>query len=71
MGVMLSGGSLCRIIGPVIIVSGYTNFGTIWTFSITTLLMLTPIIWFYVLRKRLIPETAKKENNNTDDMIQP
>jgi len=62
MGVMLAAGSMSRIIGPVIIVGGYTEFGTAWTFSVTTVFMLTPIIWLYLLRRRIVGKDPKNES---------
>jgi hypothetical protein len=47
--------------GPVIIVGGYTSFGTIWTFSITTIAMLSPMILLYTLRDRYVGDIEKKE----------
>lgn len=45
--------------GPIIIVGGYTSFGTTWTFSITTFFMLLPMLWLYILRKRIVDNSAK------------
>jgi len=66
MGVMLAAGSMSRIIGPVIIVSGYTNFGTTWTFAVTTAFMTIPMAWLYIVRNRL--DTTNKMPSNEQKM---
>jgi hypothetical protein len=58
-------------IGPVIIVGGYTGFGTIWTFSITTVVMLTPMLLLYFLRTRIVGDAPKKENLPMTDVNAP
>ncbi|CRK92704.1 CLUMA_CG006231, isoform A [Clunio marinus] len=69
MGIMLAAGSMSRIIGPVIIVGGYTKFGTIWTFSVTTIVMIIPIVLLYMLRNRVVGNGSQKiENPNNINM---
>lgn len=60
-------------LGPVAVGSIYTRYGTRLTFLITMLMMVFPMIWLYILRKRLDVEridiksvemnNLKKENN--------
>jgi ceroid-lipofuscinosis MFS transporter 7 len=57
MGLMTGSGCMSRVLGPVFVGIIYTRYGTIWTFGITSLMMIFPMIWLYVLRSRLlIPE---------------
>jgi uncharacterized membrane protein YraQ (UPF0718 family) len=56
MGIMLAAGSVSRIVGPVIIVSAYTAFGTGWTFTAISVFMALPMVLLYVLRDRLTIE---------------
>lgn len=53
MGIMLAAGSVSRIVGPVIIVSSYTSFGTGWTFGAISIFMAIPMLLLYHLRDRL------------------
>lgn len=50
---MLAAGSVSRIVGPVIIVSAYTHFGTGWTFGSISIFMAIPMVLLYHLRDRL------------------
>lgn len=63
MGIMLAAGSMSRIIGPIIVVTSYTQFGTGWTFGTITIFMTIPMILLYGLRNRLLIEIPK----TTDD----
>lgn len=58
MGIMLAAGSVSRIIGPVMIVSAYTRFGTGWTFGAISIFMTIPMILLYILKNRLTIETS-------------
>lgn len=51
---MLAAGSVSRIVGPVIIVTSYTHFGTGWTFGSISIFMAIPMVLLYNLRERLI-----------------
>lgn len=53
MGIMLAAGSVSRIVGPVIIVSAYTHFGTGWTFGSISIFMAIPMLLLYSLKDRL------------------
>lgn len=66
---MLASGSMSRIIGPMIVVSSYTSYGTGWTFGWITIFMSIPMIFLCVLKERLTTESSKivemdLENNN-------
>lgn len=53
MGLFTAGGCVSRILGPIAVGSIYTRYGTSWTFGITMLMMVFPMIWLYILRDRL------------------
>lgn len=53
MGLFTAGGCVSRILGPIAVGSIYTRYGPTWTFSITMLMMVFPMIWLYCLRDRL------------------
>lgn len=50
---LISGGCVSRILGPIAVGSIYTRYGTTWTFGITCIMMILPMIWLYILRNRL------------------
>lgn len=53
MGLFTAGGCVSRILGPIAVGSIYTRYGPAWTFSITMVMMILPIVWLYFLRDRL------------------
>lgn len=53
MGLMTGAGCLSRVMGPVFVSYIYTRYGTIWTFGITTVMMIASMVWLQVLEKRL------------------
>lgn len=63
---MLAAGSVSRIIGPIIIVSSYTAFGTGWTFGCISIFMSLPMILLYMLRDRLTIESPKEVENEVN-----
>jgi dipeptide/tripeptide permease len=63
-GMMVASGSISRIIGPVIVVLSYKNFGTGWTFGAISIFMALPMVLLYYFRKRLIIEHPKDESVN-------
>lgn len=60
---MLAAGSVSRIVGPVVIVSAYTNFGTGSTFATISIFMSLPMILLYFLKNRLTIESPKEVEN--------
>ena len=56
MGIFTGAGCVSRIFGPLAVGSLYTRYGTTWTFTVTCLMMILPMIWLYLLRDRLITE---------------
>lgn len=55
MGLMTGAGCLSRFMGPVFVSFIYTRYGTIWTFSITTVMMTISMVWLQIVEKRLVP----------------
>lgn len=55
MGLMTGAGCLSRFMGPVFVSFIYTRYGTIWTFSITTVMMIITMVWLQLVEKRLVP----------------
>lgn len=53
MGLMTGAGCLSRVMGPVFVSYIYTRYGTIWTFGITTVMMIASMVWLQVIEKRL------------------
>lgn len=63
---MLAAGSVSRIVGPIIIVSSYTAFGTGWTFGSISIFMSFPMVLLYFLRDRLTIESPKEVENEVN-----
>ncbi|XP_060524429.1 major facilitator superfamily domain-containing protein 8 isoform X2 [Cylas formicarius] len=55
MGLMTGSGCLSRVMGPVFITYVYEEYGTIWTFGFTTVMMAVSLVWLLCFRKRLEP----------------
>lgn len=70
---MLAAGSVSRIVGPIVIVTAYTHFGTGWTFSAISIFMSIPIVVLYYLRERISVESPKVVENgvNMNERTQP
>lgn len=70
MGIFTGAGCVSRIFGPLAVGSLYTRYGTTWTFTVTCLMMVLPMIWLYLLRDRLnteepdIKKTIEMKNLN-------
>ncbi|XP_021935955.1 major facilitator superfamily domain-containing protein 8 isoform X3 [Zootermopsis nevadensis] len=54
MGLMTGAGCLSRVMGPVFVSFVYTRYGTIWTFGITTAMMIASMVWLQLVEKRLV-----------------
>lgn len=46
---------MSRVMGPIFVTYIYTKFGTIWTFSMTTVMMIVSLLWLCLFAKRLMP----------------
>lgn len=75
MGIFTGAGCVSRIFGPLAVGSLYTRYGTTWTFTVTCLMMMLPMIWLYLLRDRLfieevdIKKTIEMKNLNGDGTL--
>ena len=50
---------MSRIVGPIIVVTSYTTYGTGLTFAWITFFMMIPIALLYVKRHSLLMESPK------------
>jgi ceroid-lipofuscinosis MFS transporter 7 len=55
MGLMTGSGCLSRVMGPVFVTYIYEEFGTIWTFGLTTVMMISCLFWLLYFNSVLIP----------------
>lgn len=72
MGLMTGSGCLSRVLGPVFVTYVYTHLGTIWTFGITTVMMLIPMIWLQLFLGRIteaINKMGKVSQNRTNEVL--
>lgn len=53
MGLLTGAGCLSRVLGPIFVSYIYTRFGTYWTFGITTVMMLLPMVWLHFVMDRI------------------
>jgi ceroid-lipofuscinosis MFS transporter 7 len=51
---MTGAGCLSRVMGPVFVSFIYTRYGTIWTFGITTMMMIASMVWLQLVERRLV-----------------
>lgn len=70
MGLMTGSGCLSRVLGPVFVTYIYTEFGTIWTFSMTTVMMVVSMVWLYLFLERLIPQEEKSDQQPKETELQ-
>lgn len=76
MGFMTGSGCLSRVLGPVFVTYIYSEFGTRWTFGMTTIMMVLSMAWLLWFEKRLVTNDQMKPNveelleikNFTDDL---
>lgn len=61
MGLMTGSGCLSRVMGPVFVTYIYTEFGTYWTFGMTTVMMVVSMAWLLWVSKRLAIKLIKEE----------
>ncbi|XP_063909140.1 major facilitator superfamily domain-containing protein 8 [Zophobas morio] len=55
MGLMTGSGCLSRVMGPVFVTHIYEEFGTVWTFGLTAVMMVLCLLWLLYFNKTLIP----------------
>ncbi|XP_059487395.1 major facilitator superfamily domain-containing protein 8-like [Neocloeon triangulifer] len=54
-GVMTGSGCASRVLGPVFLSYIYVKLGTVWTFSLTTVMMALCCLWMRLIYSRLVP----------------
>jgi len=54
-GLMTGSGCFSRVLGPVFLSFVYVNMGTVWTFSLTTVMMALCCLWLRLIYSRLVP----------------
>lgn len=72
MGLMTGSGCLSRVLGPVFVTYVYTRLGTIWTFGITTLMMLIPMVWLQLFLGRIteaINRVGKVSHTKSNEIL--
>ncbi|XP_063696824.1 major facilitator superfamily domain-containing protein 8-like isoform X1 [Culicoides brevitarsis] len=60
MGILTGAGCFSRVLGPLYISFVYTNYGTYFTFGSITFLMLSCMLWLYIVRGKLVPPIYEK-----------
>lgn len=63
MGLMTGSGCLSRVMGPVFVTFIYEEYGTVWTFSLTTVMMAVCLLWLLLFANKLLP----KDSFNVDE----
>uniref|UniRef100_A0A6P7GDR8 LOW QUALITY PROTEIN: major facilitator superfamily domain-containing protein 8 n=1 Tax=Diabrotica virgifera virgifera TaxID=50390 RepID=A0A6P7GDR8_DIAVI len=69
MGFMVGAGCLSRVMGPIFVTYIYEEYGTVWTFGFTTVMMIVCQIWLLWIQKSLNPD-LKKDEATTDQELQ-
>ncbi|XP_044259326.1 major facilitator superfamily domain-containing protein 8 isoform X2 [Tribolium madens] len=73
MGLMTGSGCLSRVMGPVFVTYIYEEFGTIWTFGLTTAMMVVCLLWLLYFNKTLMPTEIHtfegEELKDINDMV--
>lgn len=69
MGLMTGSGCLSRVMGPVFVTHIYEQYGTRWTFGMTSVMMAVSLLWLWYFQKRLEPkEPAELDKIQPDDV---
>lgn len=68
MGFMTGSGCLSRVMGPVFVTYIYTEYGTNWTFGLTTVMMILIMLWLLIFNKRLEPKMHTKSEEDGSEM---
>lgn len=55
MGLLTGAGCLSRVLGPVCVTHIYEELGTIWTFGITTVMMVVTLLWLFWFEDEITP----------------
>lgn len=62
MGFMTGSGCFSRVMGPVFVTYIYEEYGTIWTFGLTTVMMAVCLLWLLTFQKVLQPVEPIAQN---------
>lgn len=62
MGLMTGSGCLSRVMGPVFVTYVYEEFGTVWTFGFTSVMMAVSLVWLWYFQRRLEPKEIEMQN---------
>lgn len=70
MGLLTGSGCLSRVLGPVFVTYIYTEYGTIVTFGLTTVMMVVCLVWLLIFNKRLVAQevVANKGTENGQEL---
>lgn len=69
MGFMTGSGCLSRVLGPVFVTYVYQEYGTVWTFGMTSVMMAISLVWLWYFEASLEPQEPKAAL--TDQELQP
>lgn len=64
MGIMTASGCLSRVMGPVFVTYIYEEYGTIWTFGSTSVMMCVCLLWLLIFSEA-IQQVEGKETQTT------
>lgn len=53
---MTGAGCLSRVMGPVFVTHIYEEYGTVWTFGMTSVMMAASLLWLWYFQERLEPK---------------
>ncbi|XP_030751694.1 major facilitator superfamily domain-containing protein 8 isoform X2 [Sitophilus oryzae] len=68
MGLLVGSGCFSRVMGPVFVTYIYEEFGTLWTFSLSSSMMAVMLVWLLNFRKRLEPRQLGKEEEQGKEL---
>ncbi|KAJ8943334.1 hypothetical protein NQ318_000549 [Aromia moschata] len=68
MGFMTGSGCLSRVMGPVFVTYIYEEYGTIWTFGLTTFMMAACLVWLLCFQRYLNPVEPKMNNEEGQEL---
>lgn len=71
MGLMTGSGCLSRFMGPVFVSYVYTRLGTLWTFGITTAIMVVSMAWLLLFQGRLIVPDEQEDARQLNGKVPP
>ncbi|KAF7271162.1 CLN7/MFS domain-containing 8 [Rhynchophorus ferrugineus] len=63
MGLLVGSGCCSRVMGPVFVTYIYEEFGTLWTYCLTSSMMMGSLLWLFFFRKRLEPKNLAIEKD--------